>query len=201
MRKIILVLMLAAPALLGQTAKRQAGPQGQTPQQIASEFMASSAVIAPDDLSSVYLAKQYTSAHNGVTHLVYKQRFQGFDVYNGAWIANIDSEGRVLNTGGKLFAAPDPVDLGNQIQSIVAAQSAMYAVNPKRKGTLKALVVPSTDSKGLLRYSAEGETSDVEGRMVWYAHRGNLLLAWVFNVLDEDGVSSYNVAVEVATGT
>jgi len=200
MRKVIFLLMLAAPALLGQTAKRQAGPEGKNPQQIASEFMASSSVIAPDDLSSVYVAKQYTTAHNGVTHLVYKQRFQGFDVYNGAWVANIDADGRVLNTGGKLFAAPDPVAIGNQIESIIAAQSAIHAVNPKRKTALKALVRPNTDSKGLLRYSADGETSDVQGRMVWYAHRGSLLLAWVFNVLDEDGVSSYNVVVEAATG-
>ena len=201
MRKIIFLLILAAPALLGQTAKRQAGAEGQTPQQIASEFMASSSVIAPDDLSSVYLAKQYTTAHNGVTHLVYKQRFQGFDVYNGGWIANIGPDGRVLNTGGNLFGAPQLIDLVTQIPPVIAAQTAMHDVNPRQKPNLKALAVTDSEAKhNLVRYEADGEPDPVEGRMVWYAHRGNLLLAWMFNVLAEDGVSAYNVFVEASTG-
>src|SRR5262245_65594264 len=129
MRKIIFLFMLATPALLGQTTKRQAGSQEQTPQQIASEFMASSSAIAPDDFSSVYLAKQYTTAHNGVTHLVYKQRFQGFDVYNGAWIANIAADGRVLNTGGNLFAAPQFVDLVTKTSSLIGGQRYVHETN------------------------------------------------------------------------
>jgi hypothetical protein len=201
MRNIIFALMLAAPALLGQTVKRQAGPQGQTPQQIASELMASSSLIAPDNCSSVYLAKQYTTGHNGVTHLVYRQRFQGFDVYNGAWIANIGADGRVLKTGGRLFGAPQFVDVVTQIPSLIAAQTAVHQVSPRQKHDLKPLAVSDSKAKAnVVRYALEGDPDGVEGRMVWYAHRGNLVLSWMFNVLAEDGMSAYNVFVEASTG-
>lgn len=58
-------------------------------------------------LGGAHPDKEYRTAHNGVTHLVYRQRFQGIDVDNAEWVINIDRDGRVLNAGGRLAEAPD----------------------------------------------------------------------------------------------
>ena len=56
--------------------------------------------------AGLYLANEYKTAANGVTHLTYRQRFQGLDIFGMEWRVNIDAEGRVINAGGQLFNAP-----------------------------------------------------------------------------------------------
>jgi hypothetical protein len=40
---------------------------------------------------------------------------------------------------------------------------------------------------------------EIEGRPVWFAVNGVLRPAWVFVIVDEDGVSSYETVVDDAT--
>src|SRR5262245_18452165 len=71
MRQILIALILAAP-LLAQTAERQThysssllplSPPSERPvQEIARDYLAASQE-APDGLSGVYLAKEYTTLH------------------------------------------------------------------------------------------------------------------------------------------
>src|SRR5262245_46104062 len=196
MRKILLALIVVAPVVLGQTAERQT--RFSTPERIAFDYLASSSGIPPEGLSSVYLAKEYTTAHNGVTHLVYRQRFQGIDVQNAAWIANVGSDGVVLNTAGKFYPEPEIINFADQLPAATAVRSAVREVNPR----LAAKYVPSavSDTRYKVRYAAGEFGADIDGRLVWFAHRGTLLLAWLFNVVDEDGVTGYDVVVEAATG-
>ncbi len=69
--------------------------------------LAASHGLEAEDLAGLYVVKEYRSAHNGVTHLVYRQRFHGLDVYNAEWTVNIDRDGRVLNAGGLLTRRPE----------------------------------------------------------------------------------------------
>jgi hypothetical protein len=57
-------------------------------------------------LNGVYVAKQYRTERNGVTHIILRQRFQGAYVLNAEWVVNLGGDGRVLNAGGSLFNAP-----------------------------------------------------------------------------------------------
>src|ERR1017187_8613153 len=62
-------------------------PSGRAPQEIARDFLRTSAAaigLTNADLGSAYVARQYMDAHNGVTHILYRQQFQGVDVYNSA---------------------------------------------------------------------------------------------------------------------
>src|SRR5262245_20355106 len=130
MRKTLIALILVAPVLFGQTAKRQVHysssisrltkPSDGKPEDIAFGYLTSSANIAPGDVSSVYLAKQFRMARNGVTHFVYRQRFQGIDVENGAWVVNVGADGSVLSASGTLYRAPAPIDFGNQLPPTTA---------------------------------------------------------------------------------
>jgi Fungalysin metallopeptidase (M36)/Fungalysin/Thermolysin Propeptide Motif len=219
MRRTLIALIFVAPVLFGQTAKRQVHysssinrltkPSDGKPEDIAFGYLTSSANIASGDASSVYLAKQFQMARNGVTHFVYRQRFQGIDVENGAWVVNVGADGAVLSSSGTLYPAPPTIDFGTQLPPATAVTFAAREVNPR----LGARYVPSPMSLPAKRAAAQTSVSpnevrfeagdfgdNIDGRMVWYAHRGTLLLAWLFNIVDEDGVSSYDVAVEASTG-
>src|SRR5262245_42365021 len=112
MRRFLLTFFLAAPVLLAQT---------RSPKEIASGHVASKSGLIVDDMSSLYLAKEYKTAHNGVTHLVYRQRFQGIDVENAAWVVNIGPDDTIVSSGGKLYPAPDTVNFADQLPAATAA--------------------------------------------------------------------------------
>jgi Zn-dependent metalloprotease len=82
-------------------------------------------------VAAAYVVKEYRTARNGVTHLLFKQRVQGADVFNAEWVVNIDRDGRVLNAGGDLHAAPAYIELPAPASSREAVRAALKAVNPK----------------------------------------------------------------------
>ena len=84
--------------------------------------LASELSLGPADLDGVYIARQYRTEHNGVTHIVFRQRFQGADVLNAEWVENLDRDGRVLNVGGRLFTAPEGRSLAPMLRALTAVQ-------------------------------------------------------------------------------
>src|SRR3982751_4654297 len=84
-------------------------PDAGRSEDIARRFLASTAPelsLSPDDLSGVFLAKEYQTDHNGVTHMVFRQRFQGVEVWNAEWVTNLDRNGAVVSAGGTLYTNP-----------------------------------------------------------------------------------------------
>jgi hypothetical protein len=220
MRRFLLVLIFVAPVLFGQVAERQnqystaafrlTEPSDKPPNEIALSYLASSTGVAPDDIRGVYLAKEYKTLHNGVTHLVYRQRFQDIEVYNGAWVANLGPDGSILNTGGVLYPEPNLIDFAAQLSGAAAVVSAVREVDPNasfvpveaplHRGPDAAAFGVTTGAAHQVQFAAGNLGGDVEGRLVWFAHRGALMLAWLFEIVDEDGVAVWDVAVEASTG-
>src|SRR5436190_3720276 len=103
------------------------------PQAIADQYLRAAATdlgLSAADVDTVYLAREYKSDHNGVTHLLFRQRFQEIEVRNAAWVINIDRDGRVINAGGTLFAQPDASMKGpDPATAIPAVRAAAVAVN------------------------------------------------------------------------
>jgi hypothetical protein len=44
--------------------------------------------LSEADLAAAYVVKEYRTAHNGVTHLIFRQRFQGVDIVNAEWVGS-----------------------------------------------------------------------------------------------------------------
>jgi hypothetical protein len=178
-------------------------PSSRAATEIALDYLASAAAdlnLTLQDLDSVYVTKEYKTAHNGVTHLVYRQQFQGIDVDNAEWVTNLDSDGSVVSAGGTLYASPGQVTLPDLASSGRAIRAAVAAVNPRLAATYAPFPSNRTASRAnAVVYAAGDFGSDIEGRLVWFGLRGVLRLAWVFAVLDGDGVSGYNVVVEEAS--
>jgi len=131
--------------------------------------------LAPEDLAGLYVVKEYRTQHNGVTHLVFRQQFQGVDVYNAEWTVNVDSDGRVLNAGGALSRRPAE-DLAAPVSASAPAA---------RRAAARAVRSRSAEQIG--------------GRPVWYRVNGLLRPAWVFSIWDENGIDRYATVVDDVT--
>ncbi|HLJ48384.1 MAG TPA: M36 family metallopeptidase [Bryobacteraceae bacterium] len=210
MKHLGAVVLFSAFSLLGQqydaphhflgTALPLTTPTTAYPEQAARQHLRSVAQelsLSPEDLASVYLAKQYGTAHNGVTHLIFRQRFAGVGVQNAEWVVNLDRNGRVLNAGGNLYPAPHSQTLPTRDRAARAAQSAVAAVNPSLKGAFAAVESSQPPRRPqLIRFAHGPLARDVEGEPTWYAHRGTLRPAWSFFVADTDQVHRYAVTVD-----
>ena len=158
----------------------------------------SGTVIDAPGISGVYLAKQYSTEHNGVTHLIFKQQFRGLDVLNAEWTINVNRDGQILNSGGLFFNAPgNDVPLPGTDSVLAAARAAVRTVNPR----LGERFQPQTSIRrparqGAIRLSAVALSEDIEGEMVWYGFRGAVRPAWLLYVTDEDGISRYATVVD-----
>ncbi|MDQ6707444.1 MAG: extracellular metalloproteinase, partial [Acidobacteriota bacterium] len=153
-------------------------------------------------LAGVYLAKEYQTAHNGVTHLIYKQRYLDVDVSNAEWVVNVDRDGQVLNAGGSLYASPGGVQLPALSRSLTAVRSAAQAVNPRigqRFTPFESSTPVKTGRANAIRFARGEFADDIEGSLVWYGADGFPRPAWEFSIAGDDGVNRYAVVVDDAS--
>lgn len=193
----------------GATALTESSAEA--PREIGSRFLAASAAgelkLSAGAVAGAELVKQYKSAHNGVTHLVYRQRFQQADVVNGEWTVNIDREGRVINAGGGLFEAPSAgVVLPSAFSVTRAAKAAADAVNRELGARFRTDVLraesrmdSAAHASTVQHLAASGFGADLEGRQVWFGVGRDVVPAWEFYVLDQDGIHTFNAIVDAVT--
>src|SRR6266700_2633175 len=81
-------------------------PSAAPKNEIAAHYVKDQALaagLALEDVTGLYLVKSYRTDHNGIQHFVYRQQFDGIDVWNSDFTVNVDADGRILNSGGQLY--------------------------------------------------------------------------------------------------
>ena len=187
------VLGISGPLTQVSTAPPRAAAR-QYLQTLAPELSLTSA-----DMDGVYIAREYRTEHNGVTHIVFRQRYGGADILNAEWVVNIDRDGRVLNAGGRLFRRPANVSAPPMARGLAAARSAVKAVNPELAEFAPLESAQPPRGAHRIRFERGPLPLDVEGEPVWYFVRGKLRPAWNFFVTHTDRVRRYAVTVDDAT--
>ena len=175
-------------------------PDSSPPREIASRYLRGRAVelgLQDADLSGLYLVKDYRTEHNGVTHLHYRQRFQGMDVERSNYVLNIDREGRVISTGGSLFPEPQGVKPPAETSAPAAVHAAVKAVDPKLAANFKPARKSTRNSMLSFERGPLGEEPQTQS--VWYAVRGQLQPAWKVQVIEPDGRQAWSVVVEAGS--
>lgn len=213
MRKFVTLFVFCLPALaqlkdqppshLFSASEPLTAPSAAPARAVAQDYIRTLAPtygLAPEDLAGLYVAKEYRTQHNGVTHLVFRQQFRGIDVYNAEWTMNIDRDGRVINAGGALCARPaENVAAPTASSGPAALHAALQAVRPL--APLGYLGLPDTAGKStkLMKFARGGFADEIEGQPVWFRINGILRPAWVFYVLDENGIDNYATVVDAVT--
>jgi extracellular elastinolytic metalloproteinase len=183
--------------------QRLTGPSRLTPREISRDFLRTQAPqqqIAASDIDAAYIDREYRTAHNGVTHLLYRQQFQGLDVDNAEWVVNIDSEGQVINAGGTLSRGPrDSVPAPDSIPAMSSIRAAARAVNAETAARFSPIENgPRPRGKGV-RFAGSSFPGDIDAIPVWWSVKGELRPAWKFGIFDTDGITRWSIVVDGET--
>jgi len=154
--------------------------------------------LSPDEIASAYIAREYRTAHNGVTHLTYRQAFDGIEVVNVLWKINIDRDGAVINTGGRLVKLSSGVKTPGFESGPAAVRAAVQAVNPSIDGSYVAAA--QVKGERYMRFARGGFANELKARPVWYSADGALRPAWVVAVPGENGTDRHSVIVDAEFG-
>ncbi|MEO7142415.1 MAG: M36 family metallopeptidase, partial [Bryobacteraceae bacterium] len=176
-------------------------PSPLTPREVALGYLRKLAPaygLSNDDLATAYAAKEFRTESNGVTHLIFHQKFDGADVENAVWVANVDRDGRLLNVGGRLYPRPPAAwYLPDSSRSIAAVRAAAQAVNPKLAAGYSPFAKAAAERT--VRYAQDNFGADLEGRAAWFAVNGSVYPVWRFRVVDAGGHRAYAVMIESRT--
>jgi hypothetical protein len=204
-------LLLALPALgqkveaphhLFNLTERLTAPSGAPRLQIAQDYLRGVAAdlgLTEGDLAGVYLTKEYRTEHNGVTHLVFRQRFDGIEIENAEWVVNIDPDGQVINAGGSLFPQPSAdqarPNAGYSSGAVRAAAASVDAQAARRYAPFRS----GNTAKGL-KFAAGGFGGEIEAEPVWHGTDGVVRASWRVSVTAPDGTGAYDVVVDEKSG-
>lgn len=80
--------------------------------------------FTPTDVEQIIITNQYTSKHNGVTHVYFRQKYQGIEVFNG--VGSIHLKNNQTVTFNQSFVKDIAVK-AQALKVAVTPNTAMYA--------------------------------------------------------------------------
>jgi extracellular elastinolytic metalloproteinase len=174
--------LTGAPSRIHSLTQALTGPSGASPRGIATSFLAryrNLFNLSSQDLAETRFSREYTTRHNGVTHLTLQQQQEGVDVFGGLIQINIDREGRILNV------ASEPVPRLRD------------AVNTRR---------PTVQEKAAIDLAAAAagvsapKASRSSGLIFFPMAPGKVRLAWDVTVEDSRSPNIYRSLVDATDG-
>jgi hypothetical protein len=164
---------LTGPGLggLGQNLPGQNGPgqnargAGVAPLAVVRDFVSGYQglfEIAPAEIDSAKLIRNFVTDHNGVTHLTFQQQIAGVDLFKAEMIANVMPDGRLINIGGSMLPRPEG-DFVVAAPKISAAQAIVIAAANVGTTIAPANLVMSSDSA----LKPAGDSVGPAQRQVW----------------------------------
>ena len=139
------------------------GPQEGEPITIALDYIRAHRAdygLSEGDLAEIVVKDHYRSKHNGVTHLYFRQRFDGIEVWNGDININIASDGRVINMGSR-FVSDLAGALATRVPTITPEQAITEAA--AHFGTPVGEIVMLVNEGGPMRRMTFGDSGIAHG--------------------------------------
>ena len=158
--------------------------------------------LADSDLADTVLRDEYVTAHNGVTHLTFRQRLAGIEVVNGDVQINVDRDGRVLNLHNRFI--PGLARVANTHSPVLSPEEALAAA--AQYLDLGANLFPTllSETGGAAResvFAAPGLGRDeIPIRLMYYeAGTGDVRLTWHLVIRPPDRDAWWNIWVDAVT--
>jgi len=168
------------------------GPSTGTPLEIAVDYLktqASELGLTAGDLDEFVVTDQYTSGHNGVTHIYLRQTHGGLEVSGADVHVNLTADGRVINVASSFLPgldetarAPDvPLGLGASealtrlaadlaLPPVAAPQSALAApptLDPQPELSQQTVLAAPSCSPATTGYTASGRAATTCSHCRW----------------------------------
>lgn len=161
---------------------------------------AESAGLTPADVQSWEITDEYTSRHNGLTHMHIRQLYQGIPVYNA--VANFAmKEGKILNMAGRL--EKNLAQRANAQNPSISAQQAIESAAQKLElGVPSGLILLETKGDNHFVFSTGAiSRKNIPARLMYQpGPEGELFLAWDMSLFAPDGKHWWSVRIDAISG-
>ena len=158
--------------------------------------------LTDDDLADVITTDQYTDAYNGVTHVYFRQRFNGIEVYQANINVNIARDGSVINIGND-FVANGRAKINTTTPTLLPEQAADSAAQHLQLKPNKPFVAQqrsrTSDSVTLLSDGGIARKA-IPAKLMYQQSAKGLQLVWNLEI-DEVGAQNYwSMRIDATTG-
>lgn len=195
----------ASPSKSGDTGFLTGAQQGD-PLDIAMKYLRQNVRLLGlngADLNDVIVTDQYTSEHNGVTHIYLRQRHKGIEVANGNLSINIAPDGSVINVGHSfvtnLTAAVNRQAPGRSARQSVEAGAVHLGLNLGQE--LRILRQQGGPAQEMLFSDGGISQEPIPARLVYQPVGPNQVrLAWLIEIYELTGEHWWSMMVDAENG-
>jgi extracellular elastinolytic metalloproteinase len=157
--------------------------------------------LTPTDVEQIIITNQYTTKHNGVTHVYFRQKYQGVEVFNG--VGSIHLKNNQTVTFNQTFVKNIAVK-AQALKVVVTPNTAVYATANhlaiQAPAVLAKTSFPLVDHKLILKDEAVS-TEPIRVQLYYYLTEGGVLkLTYNTNWLDAKTNNWWNVRVDAGNG-
>ena len=176
--------------------------QKQTPLDIAMRYMEQNAAqwnLTSEDIADMVVSDTYTSKHNGVTHVFFKQRYAGVEVYNAINGVHV-KDGEVVFATNRFY--PNVSTLVNTTSKSISAYQAIEAAASHLELDLNTRL-ELKEQEGSHYFVYDGGTianSDIKVKPAYQINEeGKLILSWDFAIDMKTKADYWRLAVDANT--
>ena len=156
--------------------------------------------VTSADVADLFVTSQYTSRHNGVTHVNLNQRFRGLEVFGGHATVNVAADGRVVFVGGRFVGGLADASGTERLDAAGAVASAADALDLDEPASLRVLSQKSGAAQATILSRAGISDEPIPARLGWQPTEDGLRLAWQLVIDDSSAAHLWNATVDAGTG-
>ncbi len=190
----------------GRPGQPLKGPSAGAPADIALTYLRAQRAdfgLTEADLKDVTITSSYTSAHNGVTHVYLRQRYEGIDVYAAEANVNVLRDGSIVSAGSSFFGdLAGAVKTGPPARSAAdAALAAARSAGLEVKDSLTVQEVRSGPDQATVLTRGGVSSQPITARLV-YQPTGprEVRLAWQIEIEELSGAHWWSMTVDAENG-
>jgi hypothetical protein len=153
------------------------------------------------DVSDVTITDRYTSADTGVTHVYFRQRHRGIEVFGANGNANVAANGSIISFNESFVA-----DLSSKARGAASLSASAAVKAAARQLGLRApaaLKVKSTSGgvAGRTVFAQNGISLEpITSKLVYQPQAGRLVLAWQIELFEPSGAHWWNLRADASSG-
>ena len=156
--------------------------------------------VSSVDVADLFVTSEYTSRHNGVTHVNLNQRFRGLEVFGGHATVNVARDGRVVFVGGRFVSGLTDASGEAELAAAEAVAAAAEGLDLDDPANLRVLSREDGAAQETVLSGAGISDEPIPARLGWQPTTGGLRLAWRLVIDDSSTSSVWNATVDADDG-
>jgi extracellular elastinolytic metalloproteinase len=182
-----------------------AGLQAQQPAQIAAAHLAlkaDSLGLTAGDVTDLLLTDNYRTQHNGITHVYFRQAYQGIGIWQAVANVNVNNQNRVISFGCSFLPNASARTNGTVPLITAAAAIATVAASHNLPDPTDLQILQGPNGPDLAATFSKGGISqeNIPVRLMYVEDdHGQLRLCWDLSILPTDGKHWWCTRVDAQT--